>query len=342
MYLKDLDYFLPQNLIAQKPVRPRDYSRLMILSKKTGKIEHRRFFDLAEFVDDSYVFVFNNSKVLPFRVHGKKETGGRVEVLFLKEADKRLWHVLAKGKLNPQAKVFLGQGIELEFQNFLNKEKVWEVRVNCSDKKLLNFLLEKGRTPLPPYIKTKIPETKAQKWYQSIFAQNPGSVAAPTASFHFTQRLLKKLRQKGVEFVFITLHIGWGTFAPIRTKKIKDHRIHSEWIEISEEAAGFLNQKIKEGKKVLAVGTTAVRALESAATKKGIVQACKKETSLFIYPPFQFKIVKSMITNFHLPKSSLLALVSAFAGSKNILRAYREAVKKKYRFFSFGDAMLIR
>lgn len=342
MHLKDLDYFLPQELVAQRPAKPRDSSRLMVLERKSGEITHRRFFDLPMFVDDSYVFVFNNTKVLPFRAHGRKKTGGKVELLFLKDLGEHRWQVLAKGRVGFKTKVFLDQDIVVKFCDFLDKEKVWEVVVNCSNKKLFSFLSRQGKTPLPPYIKAKIPESKAQDWYQSIFAQVPGSVAAPTASFHFTHRVLKRLRQRGVSFAFVTLHIGWGTFAPIRTKRIEDHKIHSEYVEVSREVASFLNEEIKNGKKVLAVGTTAVRALESAFAERGRIESFKGETDLFIFPPFKFRVVDALITNFHLPKSSLLALVSAFAGSKKILRAYREAVREKYRFFSFGDAMLIK
>ncbi len=341
MRLEDFDYTLPPELVAQKPVFPRDRSKLMILDRETGKILHRRFFDLPDFVDDRYVFVFNNTKVIPARLQIHKSTGGKLEVLFLRELRPRLWEVLAKGKIR-EGTQGEGQGVKVKFIQFEEKQKVWKVKVSCPRKVLLDLLEEKGKTPLPPYIKAKIPESKARQWYQSIFAQKVGSVAAPTASFHFTERILKQLRKKGVDFAFVTLHVGWGTFAPIRTQDIARHSLHSEWIEVSPEAANFLNQKVKEGKKILAVGTTVTRTLESVSTQKGLLKPFRGETDLYIYPPYKFKIVRALITNFHLPKSSLLVLVSAFAGKERVLRAYREAIRKKYRFFSFGDAMLIR
>ncbi|MCD6422153.1 tRNA preQ1(34) S-adenosylmethionine ribosyltransferase-isomerase QueA [bacterium] len=341
MKLEEFDYSLPKELIAQKPVFPRDHSRLMVLEKESGKIKHHYFYELPELLEENWVLVFNNSRVIPARLEGKKPTGGKVEVLFLRQRQDKVWEVLAKGRLKPGQKVFL-EGVELQFVRFKEKEKVWEVEVSCSRKEIERLFERKGKTPLPPYITARIPESKARRWYQSIFAQKPGSVAGPTASFHFTPRLLEKLRQKGIEFAFVTLHVGWGTFAPIRTEKIEEHRLHPEEVEVSSETARFLNHARSEGKKILAVGTTVVRALETAADKNGKLCPFRGETTLYIYPPYRFKVINGLITNFHLPRSSLLVLVSAFAGTELIKRAYKEAIKKRYRFFSFGDAMLIK
>ena len=338
MKLSLFDYHLPKKLIAQKPIFPRDHSKLMVQDRKTGKISHHFFYQLPNLINDSYILVFNNTKVLPWRIYGKKETGGRVEILFLRSLKNRIWEILIKSKVKIGTEIILNRNIKFKILDF--EDNVFRIKTNAPEKNLEKFLSKNGHTPLPLYIHSQIPERKAKVWYQSIFAQKLGSVAAPTTSFHFTQNLLKRLKIKNIETIFITLHIGFGTFSPIKTKKIEDHKIHQELMEISKNTAHFLNQKIKESKKILAVGTTVARALESA-TKNGKIIPFKGETKLFIYPPYKFKIVDSLITNLHLPKSSLLCLVSAFASRKRIMKAYREAIAKKYRFYSFGDAMLI-
>jgi len=334
------DYPLPKKLIAQRPIIPRDHSKLMVLDKKKKRIYHHKFFELPDLIDSSYIMVFNDTKVLPLKFLAQKPSGGKIELLFLERIKKDIWEVLAKGKVKPELEINLNKRIKIKFLKRVNN--VWWINVVSGREKLNDFLKTKGKMPLPPYIKENIAESKARIYYQSIFARKQGSAAAPTACFHFTPKLLKKLRQKKIEFAFITLHIGWGTFAPIRSRYIENHKMHPEFFEITKKTADFLNQRIKKGKKILAVGTTVLRALESASTERGLIRPCKKKTNLYIYPPYKFKIINGLITNFHLPKSSLLILVCAFVNRKSILKAYKQAIKKNYRFYSFGDAMLIK
>lgn len=338
MKIEDFDYILPKSLIAQEPVSPRDHSRMMVLDKKTGVISHRYFFDLPHILNNNYVLVFNDTRVIPARVLVKKQTGGKIEILFLREIKPGIWESLIGGKASIGLKIKLDENLEIDI---ISREKeVVFMKVN-SRNKLFKFLEKHGQMPLPPYIKKKMRESEARKKYQTIFACINGSVVAPTASLHFTRRVLNKLKKEKIESVFLTLEVGWGTFAPVKTKKIEDHKIHNEKMVVTQKTADFLNQKKKEGKKILAVGTTVARALETVADENGILHEYNKETSIYIYPPYKFKFVDAMLTNFHLPKSSLLFLVSAFAGRKKILDAYKNAIKNKYRFFSFGDCMLI-
>jgi len=340
MKTQEFDFYLPKELIAQKPIKPRDACRLLVVDRKTQKIIHSRFYHLDKFLKKGDVLVFNDSKVIPARLLGKKETGGKVEILLLNKKGEN-WEVLAKKvKRNYLGKkVFFEKNLTGEFKKFLGEGK-WEIEFNLKGEKFFKILKQIGQTPTPPYIKEKVPLSD----YQTIFAKKEGSIAAPTAGLHFTPSLLKKLEQKGIALKFVTLHVNLATFLPIREEKIEDHKMGEEEIEIKKEVAEFLNKAKENSQRIIAVGTTVVRTLESFAfkTKKGFrVKSGRKKTNLFIYPGYQFKIVDGLITNFHLPKSTLLLLVSAFASKELILKCYQEAIKRKYRFFSFGDAMLI-
>lgn len=373
MQLKAFDYRLPEQLIAQQPVSPRDYSRLMVLDRKKKTIAHRHFYDIVDYLRKGDVLVLNNTKVFPARLIGKrKETGGRVEVFLLKKSKlksqnsklqvkslpARLASVRQAGKKFSKGEVWevlignrrkkVGQTIEFskELKCEIIKridESVWRVKFNKQGgafEKLVDVL---GEVPIPPYIKTQSLKLKAQKLkndYQTVFAKYKGSVAGPTAGFHFTKQLLNKLKKKGVEIEYVTLHVGLGTFASVKTKDITKHRLHAEWANLDSKTALKLNRAKKEGRRIIAVGTTGVRTLETFAKNFKIMPG-HKWTSIFIYPGYKFKFVDGLITNFHLPKSTLIMLISAFANRQFILEAYQEAIKKKYRFYSFGDAMFI-
>jgi S-adenosylmethionine:tRNA ribosyltransferase-isomerase len=340
MKLSQFDYHLPKELIAQRPARPRDSSRLMVLDRKKKTISHDFFYNLGKYLKSTDVLVLNNSKVIKVKLKGQKETGGKTEVLCLEKINDRCFKVLAK-------KVKVGDRIY--FPNLKKPKLIGEIIKKENELRILKFntkknllkIIEKlGSTPLPPYIKTKEKEEKLGRWYQTVYAKVKGSIAAPTAGFHFTKRLIKKLKKKGIKFEFITLHVGLGTFQPIKTEDIEKHRIYPEYAEIKPAVAKRLNLAKKEGRRIIAVGTTTTRALEGFFEKNEL-KAGKKKVDLFIYPGYQFKFIDGLITNFHLPRSSLLLLVSAFAGYDFIFKAYQEAISKKYRFYSFGDAMLI-
>ena len=326
MLLSDFDYDLPKELIAQQPAEPRDSSRLMVLNEG---IEHRRFRDIVEYLEAGDVLVMNDTKVLKARIFGKKSTGGRIEALVLRQIEGDIWEALIKGKVK--------EGTVLDFSGH-------SARVLSRDegKAMVRFsedpgaiMEEQGIYPLPPYIKEYDGDMER---YQTVYAQKDGAVAAPTAGLHFTPELLEEVRKKGVETVHITLHVGWGTFKPVKVENIEEHKMETEWYEISREAAERINSR--EGR-LFAVGTTSVRTLESSSMD-GAVLPGSGETDLFIYPGYEFRSgMDALITNFHLPKSTLLMLVSAFAGYERIMNAYRLAVEERYRFFSFGDAMLI-
>lgn len=347
MELKEFDYYLPKEYIAQEPIIPRDHSRLMIVDRKNKIISHHLFYEIVDFLNENDVLVFNNTKVVPARLYGEKiETGGKVEIILLRPKDKEIfdfsswptdWIIIGKPSLKIKTKIRFDELLEGEIIEEINYERV--IRFNLKEEKLKEKILTLGKPPLPPYI-TK-PTEKSFSNYQAIFAQKEGSVAAPTASFHFTEELLAKIKRKGIQLEYITLHIGLGTFLPIKTKNIEDHKLHSEYFELSQQTADSLNKAKKEGKRIIAVGTTVIRVLEHCARSKNILEPNKGWTDLFIYPGFKFKIVDALITNFHLPKSSLLVLVCAFASKDLIRKAYQEAIKEKYRFFSFGDAMFI-
>ena len=333
--LSDFDYNLPKELIAKYPVEPRDACRLMVLDRKTQKIEHRIFRDIIDYLQEGDLLVLNDTKVIPARLQGKKETGAKIEVFLLRPITENRWEVLIKNikRLKPGQKVIFGEDFSAKLVEKFEEGKAL-VEFEGED---INALIKKyGHIPLPPYIERE-DEEKDKDYYQTVFARKEGAVASPTAGLHFTKELLDKLEKKGVKKAFVTLHVGLGTFRPIQTEDITKHKMHEEYYYIPEETLKLILETKEKGKSVVAVGTTVVRTLETYA------QTGKTEgfSDIFIYPPYQFKMVDRLITNFHLPKSTLLLLVSAFAGKNFIFKAYEEAVRKKYRFFSYGDAMLI-
>lgn len=331
MKISELNYSLPKSLIAQSPSSPRDHSRLMVVDKETGKITHKHFYDLPHYLNSNDVLVFNKTKVFPARIYGKKITGGKIEVLLLNNIDEYTWEAIAKPGLKISQRI-LFDGFECLVIS--RNEKVITVKFDISYLKLLKALEQKGKTPLPPYINSNEKEESLRKKYQTVYAEKIGSAAAPTAGLHFTKNLLSKLKKKGVQMEFVTLHVGLGTFEPVKEEILEEHKIHSEYFEVDEDTFKRINKAKEKGKRIIAVGTTTVRVLESFPKVKG-------STKLFIYPPYYFRLVDGLITNFHLPKSTLLALVFAFLGKNKTKNAYKEAVKRKYRFFSFGDAMFI-
>ena len=338
-YLKsDFYYDLPEELIAQTPAEPRDSSRLLVYDRNTKNVEHAVFRDVTKYLKAGDVLVVNNTKVLPARMYAHTQNGGAVEVLLLKRLDLDKWEVLVK----PGKKCQRGRKLKISDELSLTVEDITE-----SGERIVRFeydgVFEEiigriGNMPLPPYIKSKL-EDKSR--YQTVYAKTDGSAAAPTAGLHFTPELLQTLKDKGVQIVNVLLHVGLGTFRPVKEEVITDHKMHSEYYEISAEAAEAINRAKSEGRRVIAVGTTSVRTLESVADEKGFVKACNGNTEIFIYPPYKFKAVDCLITNFHLPESTLIMLVAALTGREEILSLYKLAVEKRYRFFSFGDAMMI-
>lgn len=339
MKVSDFDYHLPEHLIAQQPSQSRDHSRLLVLNRGAGTIQHRHFYDIPNYLQRGDLLVLNDTKVLPARLFAKKQTGGHVEILLLSPQDDRTWTCLVK----PAKRV--RPGTALEFGSGLNGVicSEWEqglrtIEFSLAGKEFEQKLDEIGELPLPPYI-TEKPTDPSR--YQTVYAAKPGAVAAPTAGLHFTPELFNQLEEIGIERVNLTLHVGIGTFRPVAVDNIEDHNMHSEYYEISAETAAAVNRAKAQGRRVIAVGTTAVRVLETAASSEGTLESGSGWTDIFIYPGYKFKAVDALITNFHLPKSTLLMLVSALADREKILQAYTEAVKEEYRFFSFGDAMLI-
>ena len=340
MKLSEFDFELPEELIAQHPVEKRDTSRLMVVNRENGNIEHRHFYDILDYLKPGDVLVRNNTKVIPARLYGvKEETGANVEFLLLKRIDGDIWEVMVKPgkKLMP--------GIRVEFGNGLLKAEVLEKleggnrKVKFEYNGIFNEILnEIGLMPLPPYIHEKL---KEKDRYQTVYAKYEGSAAAPTAGLHFTDELFKKLQEKGVEVANVTLHVGIGTFRPVKVENIEEHDMHSEHFYIKAEDAEKINKAKREGHRVIAVGTTSCRVLESIADENGYVKEVEGDTNIFIYPGYKFKCLDALITNFHLPESTLIMLVSALAGKDFIMQAYEEAVKEQYKFFSFGDAMFI-
>ena len=340
MNLSDFDYNLPEELIAQTPIKTRDQSRLMVLDKKTGAIKHKHFHDILEELQSGDVLVLNDTKVIPARLIGKKtSTGAVIELLLLKDLGNNIWECLSR----PAKRLKVGTIVT--FSEKLQAEVVEKKDEGIVHVKLLyqgilmEILDELGEMPLPPYIHEKL---KEKDRYQTVYAKNIGSAAAPTAGLHFTKELLDEIKKKGVEVLFITLHVGLGTFRPVEEKNILDHHMHSEFYQMTKEVADRLNLAKKEHRKIYAVGTTSTRTLEAIMHKYHEFRECSGNTEIFIYPGFEFQAIDGLITNFHLPKSTLLMLVSALASREIILNAYKEAVKGKYRFFSFGDAMFIR
>ena len=341
MKTSDFNFELPQELIAQDPLEDRSSSRLLIVDKKTGEWKHEVFRNIIDYLKPGDCLVLNNTKVLPARLMGTKEdTGASVEILLLKRREGDVWETLVKPgkKLRPGARVVFGDGrLKAEVMDVVEEgnrlvkfyyDGIWE--------EVLDSL---GEMPLPPYITHKL---KDKNRYQTVYAKHEGSAAAPTAGLHFTKELLERIQENGIEIARVTLHVGLGTFRPVKTENILEHHMHSEFYTVTQEAADKINTARKNGGKIIAVGTTSTRTLESVGTEDGTVKAGSGWTQIFIYPGYQFKVIDSLITNFHLPESTLVMLVSALAGSEHVLAAYEEAVNEKYRFFSFGDAMLIK
>lgn len=334
-------YDLPQELIAQTPIEPRDHSRLLCYNRKTGEIKHKHFYDIIDFLNPGDVLVVNNTKVLPARLFGFKETGAKIEILLQKRIDLKNWEVIAR----PQKRLKVGTEIIFNknikcIVTEMGDYGSCKVKFDYDNSKTFEeHLMEIGTMPLPPYIKTKL---KNQNRYQTVYAKIEGSSAAPTAGLHFTPELLEKIKAKGVEYLEVLLHVGLGTFRPVTEDNIKDHEMHSEYFELSPTVAEKINKAKEEGRRIIAVGTTSIRVLESAVDENGKLQPQKRETKIFIYPPYKFKIVDALITNFHLPESTLIMLISAFIGGiDKTLNLYKLAVNEKYRFFSFGDAMFL-
>ncbi len=340
MKVTDFDYDLPEELIAQVPIDKRDASRLMVLDRKKQTIEHKVFTDVIDYLDEGDCLVINNTKVIPARLYGKKSTGANVEFLLLKRLEGDIWESIVRpgNKLKPGTKVTFGDGIlNAEVLDILNDGTR---KVKFTYDGIFNEILDKiGLMPLPPYIHT---ELKERDRYQTIYAKYEGSAAAPTAGLHFTEELLDKIEKKGINVAKVTLHVGIGTFRPVKEENVEEHQMHSEHFYITKDEADKINEAKQNNKRVISVGTTSCRVLESISDENGLVHPCEDDTSIYIYPGYKFKCIDGLITNFHLPKSTLLMLVSALAGREYILKAYKEAVKEKYRFFSFGDAMFIK
>ena len=332
-------YDLPDEMIAQTPIEPRDHSRLLVYDKKNNKIEHKHFYDIIDYLKKGDVLVINNTRVLPARLIGyKEETGAKIEILLQKRIDLTTWEVIAKPfkRLKEGTKVFFSNNLSCEI---LEKFDYGSCKIKFAFDGVFEERLEEvGQMPLPPYIHEKL---KNKERYQTVYSKVEGSSAAPTAGLHFTQELLSKIKEKGVEIVEVLLHVGLGTFRPVKEDNILLHEMHSEKIEMTEENAEKLNKAKSEGRRIIAVGTTSVRVLESCANENGVIIPQKRETNIFIYPSYKFKVVDALITNFHLPESTLIMLVSAFCGYDQTMNVYKTAVDEKYRFFSFGDAMFI-
>ena len=340
MELSDFNYYLPEELIAQTPIEKRDESRLMVLDKNTGEIEHKIFRDIIDYLQPGDCLVRNNTKVIPARRSGKKETGANVEFVLLKNLEGDIWETMVRpgNKLHSGAKVIFGDG--LLRAEILETLQDGTRKVKFEYDGIFNEILDKiGLMPLPPYIHESL---KDNDRYQTVYAKYEGSAAAPTAGLHFTDELLKKIEEKGISIANVTLHVGIGTFRPVKEKNIEDHQMHTEHYYIKQEDADKINKAKLSGHRVIAVGTTSCRTIETIADEKGLVKACEGDTGIYIYPGYKFKCLDALITNFHLPESTLVMLVSALAGRENILNAYNEAVKEKYKFFSFGDAMFIK
>lgn len=337
LHIEDFDYPFDPSLIAQYPLSKRDQSRLLVLDRKKGTIEHRRFFELSKYLKRGDLLVLNNTRVFPCRLVGKKdETGGRVELLLIKRLHGDTWEVMAEGRLKQGTKVLFSPSIRCEIIEKNADLVIAEFHYHGDWEGILS---EIGNVPIPPYIR-RSPVEEDRVWYQTVYASEEGAIAAPTAGLHFTEELLQSLSSSGITITTITLHVGAGTFRPVKVEWIEEHKMSREWFDVRREVVDLIRDTKNRGGKVVAVGTTAVRALEQAATG-GEIKEMKGETDLFIYPGFKFKVVDAMITNFHLPKSTLLMLVMAFAGRENILHAYSEAVKLRFRLYSYGDAMLI-
>ncbi len=341
MKVEEFNYNLPEELIAQTPIEKRDMSRLMVVSRKDKTISKNKIFsDVIDYLNEGDCLVINDTKVIPARLYGKKETGANIEFLLLKQMEGDIWESIVRpgNKLKPGTKVYFGSPKILEAE-ILEVMPGGTRKVKFHYEGIFNEILDKiGLMPLPPYIHE---ELKDRDRYQTIYARHAGSAAAPTAGLHFTKELLKEIEEKGVNIAKVTLHVGIGTFRPVKEENVEEHEMHSEHFYIKKEDVYKINEAKKNGKRVISVGTTSCRVLESVSDENGMVHECEEDTSIYIYPGYKFKCIDGLITNFHLPKSTLLMLVSALAGRELILKAYDEAVKERFRFFSFGDAMLI-
>lgn len=336
----DFYYDLPQELIAQTPLEPRDSSKMMCLSRQDGSIEHRHFYDIVDSLEEGDCLILNDSRVLPARIFGiKEDTGASVEFLMLRQVENNTWETLTKPgkKAKPGAKFIFGDGIMKATVRDVTEDGNRIVDFECDDN-IYSALDKIGQMPLPPYITEKLEDKER---YQTVYSNELGSAAAPTAGLHFTKELLQKIKDKGVNIGYVTLHVGLGTFRPVKVDDITEHKMHSEHYEIPQETAKLIKETKANGKRVIAVGTTSCRTLESVASKHGEIIACNGFTNIFIYPGYKFKVLDGLITNFHLPESTLIMLVSAFCGYENTMNAYKVAVEEKYRFFSFGDSMMI-
>lgn len=343
MHINDFDYFLPEEQVAQHPADKRDQSRLLIVDRKTGNLEHKHFYDIVDYLNPGDCLVMNNSKVIPARLFGTKEkTGAKIEFLLIKRIEGNNWEAMVR----PGKKLHIGDRVSFAEDGSLSAEVVEHgeggtriVRFE-HEGDFLDLLDHIGKIPLPPYIERESDEEDKER-YQTVYCREEGSVAAPTAGLHFTEELIERVIAKGVKIAFVTLHVGIGTFRPVKCDIIEEHKMHFEEYEIDEENAAIINDTKKAGGRIISVGTTSTRTVESAASEDGIVIAGRGNTDIFIYPGYTFKVIDSLVTNFHLPKSTLLMLISALYNRENILRVYHEAVEQKYRFFSYGDAMLI-
>lgn len=337
MLVTDFDYELPQAQIAQHPIEPRDHSRLLVVDKLTGEIEHKHFYDLVEYLKPGDLLVFNDTRVIPARLHGIKDTGAHVEVFLLTRKNETDWEALVRPgkKLQIGAKINFSEELSCEVIDHTDfGGRIVRFKFEGIFEEILDRL---GETPLPPYITAPLEDKER---YQTVYSRERGSAAAPTAGLHFTKELLRKIKEKGCEEVFVTLHVGLGTFRPVSEEKIEDHKMHKEFYTVSQQAADAVNKAKAEGRRIIAVGTTAVRTLE-AAGEDGILRAGSGWTNIFIYPGYKFRLVDELVTNFHLPQSTLLMLVSTLSTREIMLQTYKTAVEEKYRFFSFGDAMFI-
>jgi S-adenosylmethionine:tRNA ribosyltransferase-isomerase len=355
MLLSEYDYNLPEELIAQMPADKRDNSRMMVLSRKDRTVSHKHFYDIVDLIEPNSLLVMNNTKVLPARLIGHKSTGAKIEVFLLKQLNnpdlkfenQHIWDVLIKPskRIKPDSVIKISDELSVKAIKRLEDNGEWLVELIFNGDNVLDVLHRNGNIPLPPYIQRKMDNDDLKKLdferYQTVYAEDEGSVAAPTAGLHFTKEILKKLEDKGVELCYVTLNVGLGTFRPVTCENVLDHKMHSETFEISAQSAEQITRAMKEKRTIIAVGTTTVRTLETAYKQFGKICECHSASELFIYPPYEFKVIDRLITNFHLPKSTLLMLVSALAGKDFIFEAYKEAIENKYRFFSYGDCMFI-
>lgn len=340
MNLSEFDYNLPPELIAHTPAEPRDACKLLVVDKKTGTLSHLIFHDLVDLLNEDFVLVLNDTKVFPARLFGKKDTGGKFECLLLKQTSQNSYLSIIRGKAKIGQKVIFTKDLSAEVIKKLDDGEV-EMAFSKSGSDLLNQIDKIGKTPLPPYIHSDKKEKDLREKYQTVYAKYHGSAAAPTAGLHFTQGLLQKLSDRGVQIEYLTLHVGLGTFKPVTKQQVETKKLHKESYSLTEPVAKRLNEAKQKGKKIIAVGTTTTRTLESLSNKKGELYAGEGETDIFIQPGYKFNFVDGLVTNFHLPQTSLLMLVSALSNKEIIINTYEQAVKNKYKFFSFGDAMLI-